>query len=216
MPEEGLIFDPEQASKGSYKMVKRFNGDLVKLAREEGKFDKDQAVLYFENVEIEEMLEDEEKPTLDDDTYRAWYSYALPGKKPHQNSLWIMGVIASAKECGILEQVIKLFEGTGDPIHVTMEKREINLYQIRNDAGEKEWRTGTNFIFVGGTAVTEDDVKDTIKEIVVGLGESAAMRELMMNPKAKRHPEYAEALENGTLADKLGIKLVDGVFKEAK
>jgi hypothetical protein len=62
--------------------------------------------------------------------------------------------------------------------------------------------------------MTETDVKEAIKKLVLGKNAKAAKRELMMDSLGKSHPEYKAALDDGTLADKLGIKVVDDVFVE--
>mgnify|MGYP001602610016 CR=1 FL=1 len=72
------------------------------------------------------------------------------------------------------------------------------------------------FCFVADEDTNPNDVHEYIRGLIVGLNQKAALRPLVMDERAKQHPEYKEALNNGTLADMLELIIVDGKFQRVE
>ena len=221
---EDLIFRSDEASKGGFQAIRRVTGTLASVKRVASKFTqtddrvpKDQAEVVLDDAEILEMDVGEPEPELKEGRFTYWMNYALPGKeKAHQNTFYVRGFLKSAealaKERGIPNGGLNDLMGTA----ITLERKEIVLFKRKVEGSdEKEEITQENLVFATDSdADAGVDITEHVRGLVVGLNEKAALRNLLMDSKAKRHPEYKDALNGGTLADMLGITVVDGVFQD--
>lgn len=222
----GTIIDrPEEASRGSFQAIKKLEGLFVDRTRVEGKFEdekgrkRDQIKVDLEDVVILEMFEGEDEPDLEDGKFSFYLNYALAGKdKAHANTFYVKGFLTSAvalaKARGIENGSIPELLNT----RVVMEYLPaVPLFKIKrkNEEGEPEEEvvTGRGWVFSASGADEGIDIEEHIKSLVINANKSNALRLLMGDNRVKRDPQWKQALNDGTLADKLGITFVDGVFK---
>lgn len=218
-----IIYNPEEASKGSFQSIKKFEALLVDVQREpspwetkEGQVEKDVAKVYCEDVIILEMEEGTEEPDLTDDKFTFVMNYAKKdAEKPHKNTFFVAAFLESAKalakargnDGGTLQDLL----GT----RVVFEYKEVELFTHTNkDTGEKEPISGKNFVFALDDAGEEAPIEDHIRKLIVGKNKGNALRSLMSDGKAKRDQQWRQKLNNGTLAEELGLEIVDGVFTQ--
>lgn len=211
MSEEGMVFKSSEASKGAFQGIKMLRGLLVDIDRvagkvfegQEGKTPKDQAQIKLEDVAILEMEEGEEEPELKEGKFTIWMPYAQPGKKPHKNSLWIKGFVASAEKLGKTP-----IEFKGE--YITLAREPIHLFT--NEAGESVdydcWVFAEDEASAGS-----GDILGHVQKLIIGNNKSTAMRNLLTNARAKQYPEYRQAITNGTHEEELGVVLVDGKYQ---
>ena len=226
----------EGAASGGAKGVKKVRGILTEIKPpEDSKFTqsaedlkkygepKQQITLLLEEAAILEMFEGEEEYELKDGKFTIWESYAVKGKTPHQNSVYIKCLVASAKECGYDD----LKKAVGQM--VTLEKQPRMLFKqpvlgedskpILDDNDEKTYNEiravdsngrPNHFCFVADEGISAGDIVDRIKEKITGKNLTAAMRALVMDTRIGQFPEYKTQLENDPqgLAKELGLKLV--------
>lgn len=71
-----------------------------------------------------------------------------------------------------------------------------------------------HFCFVADELANPTKMKENVAKAITGLNPTAALRELMMKPVFAGVPEYAQLAENDpeALAEKVGLKLVGGIF----
>ena len=167
---------------------------------------------------------------LKDGMYGFLVPYVVAGKKPHQNSVYARCWLASAKELGKLPS-----QFIGE--YVTFEKQPrllFQTYEMEDDGtGRKRPRLDENgekikvdvlavnkdglpnhFCFVADETAEEGSVQDYIRGLVVGMNQKAALRKLLIDPKARQFPEFKNRLNEGTLAEYLGLVIVDDKFVE--
>lgn len=72
------------------------------------------------------------------------------------------------------------------------------------------------FCFVADETADAENIKDYIRKLVVGLNERAVTRKLLVDPRAKQFKEFKDKHNAGTLAEYLGLVVVDGKFQEPK
>lgn len=225
---DDLIFRSDEASKGGFQAIKKVTGILVSVKRMPSKFEettddegrtrtpKDQAEVALEDALILEMDEGEPEPELKDGKFTYWMNYALPGKeKPHQNTFFVRGFLKSAEK---LAQERGIPGGTYKDLFntvVVLERQEIVLFKRKIEGSDdKEEITQANLVFASDDDASEGiAIVEHIKGLVLGLNKQAALRNLLMDNRAKRYPEYKDALANDTLAEMLGLEVIDGIFK---
>lgn len=216
----------EQLSVGGFQGIKKIRGLLVDIdvqdppASWENR-EKQVVVVKLEDATVLEMLGDEELFELKDRKFNFLVPYVEAGKKPHQNSIYAKCWLASAKELG---HIPSEFIGS----YVTLEKQPRLLFQrpIIDPATKKakldedgkkvledilavdQQGRPNHFCFVSDEATSSGDVNGYIRNLLAGANQTAALRRLILDVKAKQYPEYKVALNNGTLAGMLDLMLV--------
>jgi len=225
MANDGLTGRSSEASKGGFQAVLKVEGILESGQRVDSRFTdgqygepKDQAEIILSDAVILEMEEGEEEPDLKDGKFTFWMNYAPKGKpNPHQNTFFVKGFQKSAEE---------LWKARGEEgkswldlvgTHVTLERKEIILFTRPNkdDKDKKDQFTGRGYVFVEGSGDSQG-LEDLVLELVVGNNEATAKRNLLLNNRTKRAPEYKDAIDSGTLNELVSVKLVDGVYQGAE
>jgi len=226
-----LIDRSSEASKGGFQSILKLEGLLASVDRVEGNPEfadektgviKDQAKVTLEDVIILEMVEGEPEPDLTDDRFTFYMNYAPPGKdKAHQNTFYIKGFVKSGEELAKVrgtEGGWRTLIGT----RVVMERQTVICFtrkEKNEETGEMEPKdfTGTNLVFVTDDAGdTQAGIEDHVKKLIIGTKKPVALRAIMSDSRTKRDPQWREALNQNTLADKLGLKVNEaGVFEEA-
>ena len=207
--------------------------------------DRQVVIVKLEDAEILEMFGGEDLFELKDRKFSFFIPYAEKGKSPHKNSIYSKCWLDSAKEQGkkpsefigqypilekqprvLFEQYVETSQLTKNSDIVKTEDGK-NKTKTRNVKGvDKEFtlvrihavnESGlpNHFCFAGGEEASAENVKGYIKNLVIGLNEKAALRKLLVDQKAKQHPEFKDALNGGTLAKELGLEVVDGKFAES-
>jgi hypothetical protein len=225
---ESIITKSGEATKGGFQAIKKVEGMLVAPKRVASKFtenrfnkDKepnDQAEVVLEDAVILEMDEGEPEPDLRDNKFTFWMNYAAKGKeKPMVNTFFVKGFMKSGELLDAKLRGVKPEDGMISNLYgtrVTIERKTIPLFKKpkADNPEEKEEVNGTGYVFVleeGGG----ENLNDHIKKLVVGMSTSAAKRNLALDGQAKRHPEFKEALDAGTLGGMIGVTLTNGKFE---
>ena len=186
----------------------------------------------LEDAVILEMFGDEEAFDLKDSKFSFIMPYKLTsGGKIVPGTGYDKCWRASAKELGKLPS-----EFIGE--YVTLEKQPRLLFQVYeleddgtgrkrpklDEEGNKIKRdvlavSGNGlpkyFCFVADESADAENVRAYIRDLVIGLNQKAALRKLLVDPKAKQFPEYKDALNAGALAELLDLTVVDDKFVEA-
>ncbi len=233
-----LIFRSDEASKGGFQAVIEVEGILSSIERVPPKFTggeygepKDQAKIILDDATINEMEPGEPEPELNEGQYTFWLNYATKGKeKAHQNTFYVKGFcksaegLAKAREIpnGCVSDLLnsrvvlrKASKVEGGFIETTEEGVLLFQRPVSKDSEEKEQFYSDGFIFVNSEGGSDVDIIEHVKSLVIGKTKGAALRPLMMDNKAKRNPEFKVALADDTLAEVLGLTVVDGKFAEA-
>lgn len=205
----GVIFSSNEASKGGFQAVLAVQGKLVSIERVASKFETnwdgegtppDQAEVTLEDAMILEMGEGEPEPELKDGKFTFWMTYAQPGKpKPHKNTFYVKGFLASGEKLGIFPDWRDKF--------VTLRRQEVVLFKRRNDAGELEEIKQSSFVFVGEEASGQAPIDDYVKELIVGKNKSSALRAVLMDNRAKQYSDIVSAVRDGSIDVRLGLKV---------
>lgn len=212
MTTNGLIGHSSEAVESGLKAITKVEGNLEQPTREKGSFGKDQFQFKLSEAVVLAMLEDQEIPELKDDEFTGWITYAKPGAEPTPQGIFTRGWCKSAEKL----QATQGNENGGwrDFIEqrVTLERLPVVYKQkVEDEMKEVEFLT---WQFVEGGEEDTVGIDDHIKTLVVGKNEGAAKRSLLIDSKAKRHPEFKAALEEGTLAELLGLEVdEDGKFQ---
>jgi len=222
---------PEDASKGSYASVLMVEGVPLPLriipsekANTFGKF-TDRVEIRLAQATFLKMVEGEDEPELKDGVWSTRMNYAQKGKKSaHKNSVYVRGFVQSLADAKTTwsalvdagERVILEWK-EGIPLGFHKNVVDVDGAPIMGEDGVtpmQEDATGSSFVLsTGGSAITP--ILDHIKKLVLGKNDKMAARELMMDSRAKQKPEFKQALDAGTLAEKLGLKLnAEGIFVE--
>ena len=228
----GFVETTKEASRGGYAGIQKIRGLLTDLEKVEPENEmvtlddgttfkaKDQIKVTLDNAAILRMAEGEEEPEIKDGRHTVYVPYAEKGKTPHVNSAYMRCWVASAEALGK-----KPSEFKGE--YVTLEKKLVVLFKmpkkgedgkpIIGEDGKKvleEITTDRYFCFVADEGGDSSSIVDYVKGKVIGLSASAAVRELTLDGRVKQYPEYKEAAKNGTLADMLGLAIVDSKYAE--
>lgn len=223
---------------GGFQGIKKIRGLLVSINVEDPpenweNREKQVVAVKLEDCAVLEMFGDEEIFELRDGKFSFFITYAKEGNKPHQASIYSKCWLASARELGkvpsefigkyiTLEKQPRLLfqkplmedDGTGKKVVVLDEEGAKILEDVL--AVDKDGRPN-HFCFVADETVDSPAVKEHVRTLLLkdgGLNEKAALRALLTDTKAKQFPTYKDALNAGTLAEELGLKVVDGKFTE--
>lgn len=222
----GFIESTKEASKGGFQGIKKVRGLLVDLklvdAPESWDTTKLQLQGTLEEAAILEMFLGEEEFELKEGKYSFLISYAEEGKTPHANSAYIKCWVASAEKLGKKPSAFVGQQVTLDRIPIVLFKRTIvgeDKKPILDEAGEKTYEdivSTSCFSFIPDETADSENIKDYVRGKVVGLNQKAALRPLAMDTKIKQFPEFKQRLNDGTLAEYLGLSLVDEKFQKGK
>lgn len=211
---------------GGFQGIKRIKGllvdiDVVNPPETWANQEKQVVKVSLEDTTVLEMFGDEEPFELKEGKFSFFVPYVEAGKNPHQNSIYSKCWLASAKEFGKRPSE---FIGS----YVTLEKQPRLLFQKPViDPDTKKAMVGedgknvledilavdqsgrpNHFCFVADETANSNGVNEYVRDLITGLNQKAALRKLLIDQKAKQHPEYKTALNDGTLADMLELSLV--------
>jgi len=197
--------------------------------------EKQVVFVELEDVIILEMFNDEEAPNLTDNKFSFYIPYAKAGKTPTKGSIYNKCWFTSAKELGFkpssrmgqyvtLEKQDRLLF----PFYADESEMEGNTEVALDENGKRKTKVvdgiekvlvnlyartkegiPNHFCFVEDETADSDNVKLEIRDLIMGLNESAALRKLVSNPKAKQFPEFRDKFKSGALLDELGLKWVE-------
>jgi hypothetical protein len=207
-----FIESSKEASRGGFQGIKTIRG-LVKNIRKDKPpamwEDQKTELIYvdLEDAAVLEMFPGEDDFELKEGKYTFSYKYAKPGKSPTSGTPYMKCLVASAEKQGK-----KPSEFIGQV--VTFSKIPVLLFKMKNkETGAiEEVKTENYFSFVADEGADSTNVKEHIINLILGKNIKAAQRELLVDTRAKQFPEYKDALKAGTLADKLGLVIIDDKF----
>ena len=222
-----FVESTKEASRGGFQGIKKIRGLLTELKKVPPRFTesdygepKEQIEFVLEDATILEMFPGEEEFELKEGRFVGWVTYAVPGKTPHANSGYIKCWVASAEKLGK-----KPSEFIGQ--YVTLEKIPTTLFKrpklgedkkpLLGQDGKKvyeEISTDNVFSFVADETADSDNIKKHVRELILGLNSKAALRKLLIDPRAKQFPEFKQMLNDGSLADYLELGIEDDKFVE--
>lgn len=211
-----IIGRPDEASGGIYQDILKVEGVLQPLKRVPSRFDtqfesdkpaNDQVEIVLEEAEILEMAEGQEAPELKDDRFTTWLGYAPPGKeKPHKNTFFAKGFCAYAVELAKARGIENggLHDLVGS--RICLERKEVFLFKRhkKDDPDEYEEFNITNFVPVECPG-DEGSLDEYVVGLIVGKNKAAAKRAVLLDGRAKKHPQYKEAIDNDTIGDMIGV-----------
>ena len=140
--------------------------------------------------------------------HKCWMGSAKElGKVPSE---FIGEYVTLEKQPRLLFQVPEMEDdGTGRKVPVLdSEGKKV----LRDVLAVSEQGLPKYFCFVKDETADTDTVKAKVIEALVGLNEKAALRKLLVD--FKNYPQFKDSLKAGTLADELGLTIVDGIFKQ--
>lgn len=218
--ENDVIFRTGEASKGAFQGIRKVQGRLTSIKRIPSRFEttfdgkgepSDQVEITLEDAAILVMDEGEPEPELRDDAFTFWLTYAQPGKpKPHKNTFYVKGFLASGEALGIFPEWQDKF--------VTLERQEIVLFKRRNEEGELMDITQESYVLVDGEAgVDAPSVDEYVKTMLVGKNKSAALRVVLLDNRIKHRTDIVAAVRDGSIVARLGLYEDEkGVYQDAE
>jgi len=206
-----------EASKGGFQGIDEVYGLLVDVdvvpAPDGWDTTKDQVLVTMEDAKILKMAEGEDEFDLNDNKYSFYITYCdkalSEGKRPTKNSAYVKAFLASFERAGVTME-----EKIGQ--YVTFKRVPTVLFtRTDKETQEKEDITTNCFTLVGTETVDSDSTKTYIRDLLVGLTQKAALKQLVLDPKAKQFPEFKVALKEGTLEKMVGLKIEGTKFAVA-
>ncbi len=225
-----FLNDPKELPRSGISAIKKIFGHLeipdLLPGKDwgDGKAVKQSCLLKLTNAKILEIDKGAKMPELEDDTFKIYIPYAPKDELPDPKSRFAKTIMKSAKD---------LWKARGQPdkgwldligTDVTLERRPMDwtiTEKPTEEGGEKKKVTGSTdaYYFVENLNVVSDpvDIKKYIRDtLVIGKKKSLIKRNLTMDAMAKRHPEYMQAVNDGTFEELMGVKLDEnGVYQEA-
>jgi hypothetical protein len=191
---------------GMLQPLKRVPGKKFEGAAED-KVVQDQVEVSLTEAVIREMEGSIAEPELKDDTFKTWINYAPPGQlEPSKQGKFNQVFMKSAE---------KLWADRGEPdkgwrdlvsTRVVLRK-QLRKYKIDGNPVDSYC-----FGFIEGKE-NPVDIDAHVAKLIEGKDKASAVREIMMDSKAKRDPKYKEATKIG--APIAGMELVDGTYQKA-
>lgn len=163
---------------------------------------KDQIEFTLVDAAILGQKEGSKPLELKDGKFVCWIPYAAHGEEATKQSGWVRVTVKSCEEvmkCKVSETKGKL---------VTIERRPEKL----GKQGDKELISENYWRFVETDSSDSPATLEYLKKNLTGVNVKAAKRFLMGDERAKQYPEFKDMLDAGTLADKLGLAVVDDVL----
>uniref|UniRef100_A0A6M3IP61 Uncharacterized protein n=1 Tax=viral metagenome TaxID=1070528 RepID=A0A6M3IP61_9ZZZZ len=223
----GIVESLDGLAKGGYQGIKTIRGILTSMKQVGSKFTeneygppKDQIEVDLTDAVIIEMFEGSDEIELKDGHFKFWIPYAAKGKAPQEGSIYARTWLSSALAMGK-----KPSEFLGE--YVTLTKKKVDLFKTDkgddkkplglNPDGSKIMRVVTTEKYFSFVKDTEDsgDYTAHIKELMLGKSEKVAARAVLLDNRTQQHPEYKEAIKNGTIGTLVGLKLVEDLYVEA-
>lgn len=208
-----FVQSTKEAAKEGFKNIKKIRGLVVNMdvvpAPDTWGTSKQLFKIWMEDVNILDYFNPEDLIELKDNKLEISYTYAEPGQKPKAVSPYMKCLVASTEKMG------KLLESFIGQV-VTMEKIPVQGFKTKNkETGVEEVVMYEDyFSIVPDEGQDNPDTKNYIKTLISGLNVSAAMRKLMLDSRASQFPEFKDMLQKGTLAEYLGLKVVEDKFVE--
>ena len=202
-----LVFKTEDAVKGGYRSIVEVEGDLTEVEfKEAGSFKSDQVQIVLENAVIREMEDGVPEPELPEGVFKCWQKYSgKPGVPPSDKSGYVISFLGSAEAQGVnLPPDAKAVQ------RVVIRKGMWDLgYEIKNEPVKAfGWQ------FMPSEASKPVDLTAYVAGLIVGKNKAMAVREVMLDAKAKRRPEYKEAIQNDTIGDLIPVVMDEaGLFQ---
>ena len=214
---EGIVTKSKDASLGSWRSVLKFSGTLVGVKNigvpPKSQFEKEMLELSFENATILQMREGEDAPELKDGKYTVRVGYAKKGHKPHKNSFYIQHFIDSAEKLCNARNIPE--GGLAELINtdIVMEYKD-NVEISKHGGGDTgdDPLTSSGWVFALDGAGKQEPIEEAVKREILGKNKAQALRAIVSNFRTNADPQWRQALNDGTIAEKLGVKLVEGVF----
>lgn len=230
----GIISKSSEATRGGLQAVIEVEGILRRPVRTDpqkgmtgwglnadgtAKAASDQAKVTLDEAEIIQMEEGEPEPDLKDGRFTFWMNYAPKGKeRPHVNTFFVQGYLKSGEALDAKRRGVDVKDGNIENLydtrcrlhHVKAEDKVLLLFKQPKEKGsdEKVSVYGTGFLFAeDGVGGTKEDIVDRARKLCLGKNIAAVKRIVMMDNKLKQLPEWKEAVDNGTIAEKLGLKV---------
>lgn len=202
-----------------FKAIKRIEGTLLPPVKSTGKYNE-QLTITLTDAVILEMTPGEPAPELKEDKFTYYLKFGKQGAvKPSAGTFlaraWIPdGEILDAKRRGVPKSegiVANLFN-----TRVQLVYKELTS-KIKKEGEEEAEEISFGGLTFSTDAMSPKDIQESIKKLVLGFNKTAVSRNLNMDALAKTYPEYKSALNDGTLAAKLGVKFdeVNKIFVEA-
>jgi len=208
-----LIETTKEAAKEGFKNIKTVRGLVVNIDVQDAPASwnttTQNVVVSLEEAAILEYFEEGDQMELKDNKFSFSYKYAEPGKKPKAVLPYMKCLVASAEKMGKKPSDFIGKVATFSKIPVVGFKKKNEETGQMEDVEYKD-----HFSFVPDANADSGDTIAYVKKLVTGLGIQPALRALMMDERAKQFPEFKDALKAGTLAEKLGLKLVEDKFVE--
>lgn len=239
MADTGIIGKSTEASKGGFSGIIAVEGTLQPIIRVPSRFTEnrfkpgepnaDQAQIELTDAVICEMEEGEAEPELKDGKFTTWQGYAPPSKpKPNPSTFFVKGFMKSAEALDAKRRGVKEEDGMMPNLYgtrVRLQKKEVFLFKqpkpgqegVAKEDLEYDEKSKTDFVVVecGGDDSSPEDQDEYLRGKLNGLVKSAAKRAMLMDSKIKSRKDYKElvvALNEDTLADKLGMAVIGGKF----
>ncbi len=182
------------------------------------KFGGEQLTLRLADAVILKMMEGAEQPELKDNVFTQWLKFSSkPGAiAPIKGTFLAKHFIPDAEKLYAKLNNAPIVPGTLMKL-VGQRVRWVRLeedYTIENkETGEVKKGKTAHYTFALDV-MTAENINEHVKKLVLGKTLPAAKRALVMDAVAKTHPEFKQALDDGTLAEKLGLTIVDEKFTE--
>lgn len=226
-----LYESSKDVSRGGFRAIKKIHADVLVdldvVSPPDGwETDKMQVKATMEGAVILEMFPGEGEFELKDGKFTCMWSYGMTqedydnDKKPSAGCPWVAVGVKSAEAMGK-----KPSELVGGP--VTIERVPVKLFSHRpkKDDDGNDIEVGEDgkyplvdvvsedyFSFVAEDGEGNDAFNDYAREKLSGLTEKAARRKLVTDLRLKQVSELKDKLAAGTLAEFLGMAIVDGKF----
>ncbi len=242
MPIEGIITKSAEASQGAFKSIIRIGGILESIKRipppagrksDYKAAPDDQAEITLKDAKVIEMVPGEPEPKLKDGRYTTWMDYAPKGQvKPTAQKWFVQFFVKSAQALDLKRQgkLTKPFDVDKTPAKEVAEGdlaalmgtyivlvRHEYTYHMKDKETQQEKDVVKSEYIVDLTEGTDDpaDIKGYISALADGKAAPAVIRDLTMDSKSQRYPEFVEALKAGDI-DKFcaltGMTYVDERF----
>lgn len=177
----------------------------------------DQLELSLGEAVILKMAPNTEQPELKDNKFTQWLKYGKTGAvAPIKGTFLAKRFIPDAEKLYAKLTNSPVVPGTLMKL-VGQRVRWVRIedpWKVK-DAETGETKEGKSLHYTFGLDVmTPEDINTHVKKLIVGLNVTSAKRALNMDSLAKTYPEYKQALDAGTLAEKLGVKFDGEKFVE--
>ena len=208
-----IVDSPEEAGVSGFRAIKKVRGLLSGFdigSAPDGWTDAgEQAILDLDDTTILEMFGEAEAFELKEDKFRIYIPY-----KTQSSSTYMMCLVASARETG--KQRVR--DAIGE--YITLERQDRVLGTTTKNGEKIEIHTthdtglpwASAWCFVSDETADSERVKDYVKALLIGKTEKVALRDLLTDTRAKQFPEFKAMLQAGTLAEELGLEIVEDKF----